>query len=728
MHCIRAVIGPPGMVGMRMALSLSMPVVGAIHTRAASCPAAKLPWAVRFFQHHASVASQRSIGLQIFRQHFTASFRPTEMQHNAKPWGFSPGSAIGLAAAIGSIGHLCGGDTPGGTATALAAAMLLNLSILVHEAGHLAAARAMGVAVREFSVGIGPWVAWWQTPTTTYCLRAIPLLGFVSFLTAGQRAAAQAAAAAAAEAGGGGAAAAAGAYGSMYSSHSASATARAHAPTRLLESLSPGRRAVVMAAGVAANVALAAAFVAWQVLSYGEIGTVVQPGARIHHADGWMGDEEVVPQGGTTVQQQQQQDGRGGAATAVGRSSSSSSSSSSLRLRAGDVVLSVGQQRLPAGGAADQAFVSALRAAAAAGPEPPASGAGGPEDEHLAQQGAVQSLEGVKMAVLRTCTDGGSAAPSRTVLQLDAADVLKYETLQVTPNIRVGYRRPEDWGEAVQMTGRELRSWAERVVDCWAELLTSVSGGGGGGGVSSVSSGDGGDGAGAQFVGPLGLLAAVAEYAAVADSSRLRPNHQDTVAMSNSNSSSNSSSSSGSCGSCGSSGSGSSSSSSSSSSRGGGGDAGQLDFDATQALLDESVVQEPHPLMGLGVQLNLQLALFNLLPLPVLDGGQLVLVAMEALRGGRRLVPSLERTALLGSVLLLGGWLVALSVRDVVALADRAAVRLAAVVEPHYGKYGTSYGRVRDGGGGDDDDEQRFSNEDGGSVAAAAVVTASLAL
>ncbi len=36
-------------------------------------------------------------------------------------------------------------------------------------------------------------------------------------------------------------------------------------PLVLLESLSPGRRAVVMAGGVVANVALAVSFVAWQV-------------------------------------------------------------------------------------------------------------------------------------------------------------------------------------------------------------------------------------------------------------------------------------------------------------------------------------------------------------------------------------------------------------------------------------------------------------------------------
>lgn len=51
-----------------------------------------------------------------------------------------------------------------------------------------------------------------------------------------------------------------------------------------------------------------------------------------------------------------------------------------------------------------------------------------------------------------------------------------------------------------------------------------------------------------------------------------------------------------------------------------------------------------------------------MLPLPVLDGGQLLLVALEAARGGRRLPAGVERWALVASALLVGwraGWVAA---------------------------------------------------------------------
>jgi hypothetical protein len=80
-----------------------------------------------------------------------------------------------------------------------------------------------------------------QGATTTYSLRALPLLGYVRFLNAAQLRAA----------------AADGAHGahSMYGAR----------PERLLETLPPGRRAVVLVAGVVANMVLAAALVAYQV-------------------------------------------------------------------------------------------------------------------------------------------------------------------------------------------------------------------------------------------------------------------------------------------------------------------------------------------------------------------------------------------------------------------------------------------------------------------------------
>ncbi|HEX3527240.1 MAG TPA: site-2 protease family protein [Thermoanaerobaculia bacterium] len=57
--------------------------------------------------------------------------------------------------------------------------LLLGLLILIHEAGHLAAAKWTGIPIEGFSVGFGPkvWARRWGL--TEYSLRAFPLGGFV---------------------------------------------------------------------------------------------------------------------------------------------------------------------------------------------------------------------------------------------------------------------------------------------------------------------------------------------------------------------------------------------------------------------------------------------------------------------------------------------------------------------------------------------------------------------
>ena len=58
--------------------------------------------------------------------------------------------------------------------------VLLSLLIVIHEAGHLAAARLVGMPVAGFAVGLGPkvWVRRWGQ--VEYSLRAFPLGGFVT--------------------------------------------------------------------------------------------------------------------------------------------------------------------------------------------------------------------------------------------------------------------------------------------------------------------------------------------------------------------------------------------------------------------------------------------------------------------------------------------------------------------------------------------------------------------
>ena len=61
----------------------------------------------------------------------------------------------------------------------LAFAVVFGTIVLFHEAGHFVAARASGVMVREFAIGLGPVVARVRRGPTAYTLRLLPLGGFV---------------------------------------------------------------------------------------------------------------------------------------------------------------------------------------------------------------------------------------------------------------------------------------------------------------------------------------------------------------------------------------------------------------------------------------------------------------------------------------------------------------------------------------------------------------------
>ncbi len=60
----------------------------------------------------------------------------------------------------------------------LAALVLLGVLIMIHEFGHFLAARAMGVRVNEFAIGMGPKAFKWRKGETLYSIRALPLGGF----------------------------------------------------------------------------------------------------------------------------------------------------------------------------------------------------------------------------------------------------------------------------------------------------------------------------------------------------------------------------------------------------------------------------------------------------------------------------------------------------------------------------------------------------------------------
>ncbi len=63
----------------------------------------------------------------------------------------------------------------------LAAIAVLAVLILVHELGHFMAARLQGIYANRFSLGFGPVLWKYQGSETEYAIRAFPLGGFVGF-------------------------------------------------------------------------------------------------------------------------------------------------------------------------------------------------------------------------------------------------------------------------------------------------------------------------------------------------------------------------------------------------------------------------------------------------------------------------------------------------------------------------------------------------------------------
>jgi regulator of sigma E protease len=65
----------------------------------------------------------------------------------------------------------------------LLAIALLGVLITVHEFGHFVAARLTGIAVKEFSVGLGPKLAQWKSRKyeTCFTIRPVPVGGYCMF-------------------------------------------------------------------------------------------------------------------------------------------------------------------------------------------------------------------------------------------------------------------------------------------------------------------------------------------------------------------------------------------------------------------------------------------------------------------------------------------------------------------------------------------------------------------
>ena len=66
----------------------------------------------------------------------------------------------------------------------LIALLVFGLLIFIHELGHFLCARACGVGIKEFAIGMGPKLLSWKSKKheTVYTLRLLPIGGFVSMV------------------------------------------------------------------------------------------------------------------------------------------------------------------------------------------------------------------------------------------------------------------------------------------------------------------------------------------------------------------------------------------------------------------------------------------------------------------------------------------------------------------------------------------------------------------
>jgi regulator of sigma E protease len=72
------------------------------------------------------------------------------------------------------------------------------------------------------------------------------------------------------------------------------------------------------------------------------------------------------------------------------------------------------------------------------------------------------------------------------------------------------------------------------------------------------------------------------------------------------------------------------------------------------------------PILNLTAMLSLNLAIVNILPFPALDGGRVLLILIEIVRGGKRLKPEREGIINLVGMALLLTLMVVITVSDVI--------------------------------------------------------------
>ena len=86
------------------------------------------------------------------------------------------------------------------------------------------------------------------------------------------------------------------------------------------------------------------------------------------------------------------------------------------------------------------------------------------------------------------------------------------------------------------------------------------------------------------------------------------------------------------------------------------------------ATADAAVSTKFRTFAVLAATISLSLAVINILPLPGLDGGRLLFVIIEAIRGGKRISPEREAIVHLSGILVLLGLMALISVQDVMRI------------------------------------------------------------
>ncbi|KXZ44718.1 hypothetical protein GPECTOR_63g44 [Gonium pectorale] len=377
---------------------------------------------------------QRSVGLE-------ASTSELEQRSGFLGLGdlLQPKSAILLGGLFSAVGY----DTSK-PSSVLAAIGVLAVIVAVHEAGHFAAARLQGIRVTRFAVGFGPTLVKYQDGEVEYCLNAIPLGGYVAFpeddpaasnpskaATDAPAADGAASASSPSTSGAEGAAAASSPAATTTATAATSTSATAAAPATpsyspddpdLLKNRPIAQRALVISAGVIANIVFAYLILLLQISTVGKAETAFLPGVRV-----------ALPEAPAAV-----------AASAGARGG----------LVSGDVLLRIGDVTVPAAPSQVGESVAAIRAAAGKPLELTVRRAGTEAAADGAASGSGQVLK------LRVTPEAGADGQGRLGVQLSS-------------NTYIKHTYAANAGEVLAMTQSEFNRLAGTVFGGLQQIITN---------------------------------------------------------------------------------------------------------------------------------------------------------------------------------------------------------------------------------------------------------------